>query len=146
MTRERDIRNQLSQVLLDLELVSHGCTMNFDPSRGGGDPLGPSGGIRHGDDKRFVKGEENHMRQKSHLFFVQRVRAANSDAELELLLRDAREALDAWQRTPQTLEPEYGSFAWKRMIAESSLSDQELAVKWHVSSKQIGNYRKKYAA
>jgi hypothetical protein len=137
------VRHELGQVLLELELVSHVSASRPDSSgRDQGEDIGgkrPPGGIdRRGD-------REVDYPQKSVEHFRRRLRRAHSDWQLELILEDAKKALQAHRRQPApTSEPEYGTPQWKRWVAESNLASSEIARKYCVSGQYVRRIRAIY--
>jgi hypothetical protein len=141
--RERELRRQIRQLLAKLELMPHGSTQSFDSAgrNGFGSTVGKlPGGISWPDDS---SAPGNDHPQRSHEYFWRRYRGARSVAALEAILSDLEETIRAWRRTPPPsgLEPEFGTFAWKRMIANSEDHPAKLAERWRVSRAYIYKLR-----
>lgn len=110
------VRGELADVITRLSLMPQAAAGAIAPDTGktthdhiGGDK--PPGGIDHQGDKT------PEFRQKSADHFLRRAARCNTVRDYEAVLIDARAALDAWQRTPLSGEPEWGSFAWRKQIA-----------------------------
>jgi hypothetical protein len=67
-------------------------------------------------------------------------------SELSTLVKDARDALEAWLRTPDVagVEPERGSFLWKCQIADDKRDLEAIKTKYTVSTATVYRYRAKY--
>jgi hypothetical protein len=137
------IGRELRQVLAELELVSQvGAAKTGSSGRDEGEDIGgrrPPGGIDRRDDR------EIDYPQKSVEHFRRRLRRAHSLWQLELILKDARKALEACRRQPAPSgEPEYGTPQWKRWVAESDLGPSDIARKYGVSKRYIVRIRTQY--
>lgn len=136
-------RDALAQVLAALAMVSQVDAMNLEPARpsaespGGGRP--PGGIDRRGD-------VIDEFRQKSVDHFRRRAAGCRTLREVSLVLDDAREALEAWQHTPTPHEPRLGDPLWKRWVADSDLSDVEVARRYSVSRQYVWQVRRAYRA
>jgi hypothetical protein len=143
---QAEVKQELCQILAELELCSHVSAVNLNPSsRDAGEDIGgkrPPGGIdgredRHRsedeDDERVLRSAQHFKRQLAH------------GRPARHVLRDATAALAAWKRQPApTGELEYGSPQWKRWVAESPLSDEEVASRYNVSRRYISKVRAQY--
>jgi hypothetical protein len=142
--RERELRRQIRQLLAQLELMPHGTVTRFDTtgSQGFGPTAGriPGGIDRRDDDSRDA---ENWHPQRSHVYFRRRYANAKSLSALEAILRDWEATLLAWRRTPPPSgsEPVFGSFAWKRWVANSDEPAAELGRRFRVSRQYIHKLR-----
>lgn len=147
-TRLESVERRLRQVLAELELVSHVPAVNLDPltRETSGEGIGgkrPPGGIDRRDDRR--DDDDHHHPQKSVDHFRRRLAHARTDEQRALILTDAEAALAAWKRQPAaSTEPAYGSPQWKRWVAESKLSHQQVADKFGISRSYVAKVRKQY--
>jgi hypothetical protein len=143
------VRGELAQVVLQLSLMPQSPAGNIAPDTGktvhdhvGGDK--PPGGIDHEGDRT------PEFRQKSAEHFLRRAARCVTARDYELVLADARAALEAWQRTPVTGDPEPGSFAWKKQIAADVASGRrsvESACRFYsVSRATVYRYLQRYEA
>jgi hypothetical protein len=146
MSAEREARTLLAR----LELLSHvpAVSTNESPVHGGGEPKGgnrPRGGIDHRDD---VSADAVDFPQKSHVYYRRRFMRCHTEGQFVALVKEMRKTLEAWAKTPEVkggLEPERGSFRWKRMIANDDETDRKKLGQLHrISQKTIYNYRLKY--
>lgn len=167
---------ELRAVVMRLALVSHAATASYETlappdqknperwrTRDVRPPVphlksrhnvhaGSSIPIRGGID--FIADITPEFRLKSHLYFQRRlermVRAKKNhgSADLRRLLKEAEDALDAWQRTPIPMgqEPEYGSPQWKFYVAQSSEDAGRLAARFNVSRRYINKVRRQYSS
>ena len=141
---EPKLLSELRTVLARLELVSHVPAFNYESSGGrdAGESIGgkrPPGGIQRADDR------EPDYPQKSVEHFKRRVGGARSNRALELILADARKALEAAQRQPAaTSEPKFGEQGWKRFVAESPEKASDLARKFGCKRSYIEKVRRLY--
>ena len=139
------VQGELRQVLAELELVSQVSAVDLDPTaRDTSQSIGgnrPSGGINRKDDR------EPDYPQKSVEHFRWRAAGARSEYQLALILKDARVALEAAKRQPEpgNIEPERGTLAWRRMIANSPDTARELGRRFELSQRTVHRYREMYA-
>jgi len=135
---------QLAQVIAELSMISHVPAVNLEPHLSTEEDIGgrkPPGGTNHSDDRDpdiWVKSAEH---------FQIRMAGCRTSRDLELVLVDARRALQAFKRSPAVpgKDPEYGSVHWKRMIANSTESDDELSRKHGCSRAMIHKVKRLYA-
>jgi hypothetical protein len=132
MSNTDPLEREMRQLLLDLELCSHGRTMGLDGRVTGSKDQSP---ILRSDEEPYPH-EEFRARWAS---------ARSATARFEVV-RKAREALRDLRRTPAPqralLEP--GSLAWKRDIANSSDSVEDLVRVNEISRQTVWRYRKMY--
>ena len=130
-----------------LALVSHVPAAGLEPSvRSADDDIGgrrPPGGMDWKGDR------EPDFRQKSAGYFARRLNGGVSEERLAALLEEAREALWAWQHTPDVsgvieLEPARKSFLWKCRIADDTRPLEQIKGEFQVSQATIYRYRLKY--
>lgn len=138
MTLDAQLVAQARTVIARLELVSHGKTASWSPSHGTEPPALPAGGISLLDDI-----EDDHP-QKSHIYFARMLRRCRTNEHVERLIREAHIALDAWQRTPQTNDPDWGSFAWKKQIARDDRPLEVVARFYSIGKSTVSKYRALY--
>lgn len=125
---EREIR----QLLLDLEMVSHGKTMGFEGRTSGSKDPSP---VLYGDP------------DLPHLEYAARWDRARTESARAVLVEEARTELGRLRRTPPPqktlLEP--GSLAWKRDIAnDRKTTVAELARLNGISRVTVYEYRRLY--
>lgn len=118
-------------VLTRLELLSHGKTLTLaaDPVTGG-----------HDNARAPTPDHEPYP----HLAFARRYAGCMSDRSRLIVLR---EAFQEWRRHAQgqqARDPAWGSFQWKRMLANSDEKVTDLARKHNVSRTMIYDYRRLY--
>lgn len=109
----------------------------------------PRGGVDHKGDRTPEypqKSAEHFLRRYSSMFRASRTFTAS---DIEALTTEAREALDAWQRTPDpaggALEPERGTFLWKCQIADDDRPIAKLQEVYKpISRRTIERYRARY--
>lgn len=136
----------LKQAIAQLELISQAPTQNLDAfSRDSSGDIGgnkPSGGI----DRRGDREPDYKLKSADH--FRRRVQKARSILGLEEILTDIWATLRAWKcpDPPLGIEPERNTLAWKRMIANSSLSAERLAHKHEIGVRTVYRYRSLYRA
>lgn len=122
----------MRQLLLDLEMVSHGRTMSLDGRVAGSTDPSPV---------LFSDGTPPHEE------FRARWRAAKSDERRVEVVKAAREELKRLRRTPPPQQPllERGSLAWKRDIAnDRETSDKDLVRIHSISRQTLWRYRRDY--
>lgn len=147
---------ELKQVILDLSLVSHVTSASYDSSGGGASPKSKAGARPPGEPD--WKGDhEPDYRQKSHLHFVRRLRNLSRGVEklsderaveiLDQILKDARDALQAWRKTPQPAgaDPQRGTKAWKIAIANDDRPSRVVAGHYGISHVSVLRYREQYS-
>jgi len=61
------------------------------------------------------------------------------------VVQEAEKALERARRAPESENPEFGSFQWRRMVAASGLSLADEARKWHCSRSYIAKVRAQFA-
>lgn len=144
MTRE-EIMRELHQALASLEMMSQVSAVSMGSStRDAGEDIGgkrPSGGEDHSGDR------ESDWKLKSVAHFRRRIARAEGLQTLEAILKDARAAISAWKRQPapeDRAHPMPGEYNWKRWVAESVLSDVEIARKCSVSRQYVSKVRTQY--
>ena len=147
MSLFRDIR----QALLELELVSHAPTKNYDgksrPSTdedmGGKRPPGSDGEHPNRRDIHEWSAWLDSYHRRTVGYF--RDLLAEEGAS-EALLAEIRETVRSWQvmQIPEGQPPAMGDPLWKRWVAESPLSDIELARLFSCKRQHIHKVRKDY--
>ena len=147
---------ELRQVLTDLSLVSHVSGAPIDSSGGGSGP-GDKSGARPPGEVDWKGDKEPDFRQKSHVHFVRRLSALSrglhklSDERAELILdeilKDAKDALHAWQKSPVPAgtDPSPGTRAWKIQIANDTRSSRVVAGHFGISHVSVIRYREQYS-
>lgn len=142
------LERQIRQVLAELELVSQAPVQNFESS--GRDRGEDIGGRCPGTPSKVVSKDDREWdyAQKSVEHFRRRLANAHSDIVLAMILRDARVALKAWKMQPEPVgvEPEQGTLAWKRMIANSPETAERLSKKHSIGVRSVYRYREMYAS
>ena len=143
-----DLHRQARQLIARLELISHGTTRNYAALNETSHTTStettstrPPGGIHPQDDR------EHDYPQKSYLYFRRRLAGARTPRDLQAIVTDAQAALGACTHTAQPpggIEPERGTFAWKRMIANSGETAQRLSHLHRISVRTVHNYRAEY--
>lgn len=139
------VEQELRQVLAGLELISHvSAARPGSSSRDEGEDIGgrrPPGGVDRRDDR-----EHDHP-QKSAEHFRRRLAHTRTDEQRAMILEDAQKALKSWRRyePAQGVEPERGTLAWRRMIADSPDDPTTLAKRHQISKRTVYHYRKLYA-
>jgi hypothetical protein len=140
--RRATVLVDLRRVITSLELVSHTSAQALDPqprettdSKGG---ARPSGGVDHAGDR------EQDYRQKSADHFMRRVGKAKTVGDLEAILGEARDALEAWRRPPKPLEPLPDDPRFKSYVAASDKSASELARLHGISARTVHRWRAQY--
>lgn len=132
----RDLR----AVLIRLELVSHAPTQNLQPAESDparrlrldtDEPAGisrlsekggrrPPGGL---DDDRLRRvdemGDPDLVMLRSADHFKRRAEGCNTEHDLALVLRDAREALRSYLHAPEVTDPPFGSFEFKMQVVRA---------------------------
>lgn len=85
-------------------------------------------------------------RQKSHMYFVLRVPRLETFSQLAALLREAEDAIEAWERTPMVAgqRPAKDDPRWKQWVASSSLNGGEIARLYGVTRQYVHQIRKGY--
>jgi len=128
-----DLQARLFTALRGLYLLSNGATAKIDANRVNGSkerPLFPAG------DGRPVHEE----------YAVRWARAFSDAGRLEVVIA-AEEELERWRVAPdppQGVEPERGSWAWKKRIAEDNRPSREVARVYSVSHVTVCDYRRRY--
>ncbi len=145
----------LKQVLTELSLVSHVPGVGYDSSGGGSGP-GDKSGARPPGEVDWKGDREPDFRQKSHLHFLRRLSGIARGLEklsderverlLDELLSDAKDALEAWRKSPQPegLDPIKGSKAWKIAIANDQRPSRVVAGYYGISHVTVLRYREQY--
>jgi hypothetical protein len=140
------LRRELRQAIAELELCSHVSAVNPSPSgRDAGTDIGgnrPSGGVDGRDDRVH----DHKLKSAEH--FKRRVAKARAEQTLRAILKEAREALEAWRRQPPPKDvghPMPGDHDWKRWVGESQLPAREIARKCSVSRAYVEKVRRQYA-
>lgn len=109
-------RTELLQIIARLEVISHVPAVNLDPTppettdgKGG---ARPRGGVDRKDDREpdFALKSADHYRR--------RLSRAHTDGIVLAILADARRTLEAWTKTPVTLQPTPGDPLFKRWIRQ----------------------------
>ena len=150
------IRQELRQVLAELELCSHVPAVNITPSgRDAGTDVGgnrPTGGIDRREDRareELSTGDDPDrgvlLRSAEH--FRRRLAKASSERAEAAILEDARRALAAYRRAPKPRDlghPMPSDPQWKRWVAESQLPAREVARKCSVSRQYVEKVRKQW--
>jgi len=139
---------ELHQVLAELELVSQVPALDYASKNEGSvaderSPGGkrPRGGVERKDDR------EHDFALKSADHFRRRLAKAHSQRTLELILKDAKAALEAHRRQPApTDRPELSSPQWKRWVADSELPAREIARIYNVGRTYVDRIRARYRA
>ncbi len=147
VARELSLEGELLQVLLELEMCSHVAAVNLEPSgRDAGEDIGgkrPPGGVDRREDAERMPGRM----PKSAEHFRRRADRARTDYARAQVLTDARAALAAFRRQPAPRDKEHpmpGDYNWKRWVAESRLSDSEIARKCSVKRQYVNKVRRSY--
>jgi hypothetical protein len=128
-----DLEHEMRQLLLQLELVSHGRTMGLDGRVTGSKDPSP---LLRRDGEPFPHEE-----------FAAFWAEARTDGRRRACIEDAREALGRLKRTPPPQKPllEPGSTAWKREIANDRTTDSgELCRLNSISRQTLKRYRDQY--
>lgn len=141
---------ELAQVLAELEMVSHVGAANLspEPQTGIGNDRGgrrPQGGIDRRDDRYRDTDEHSERNEndrpavlRSHEHFRRRAARCTSDANLLVVLNEARLTLAAWKVAPVPSEPVWDDVsAWKFWAARSDLPVVELARRAGVSRQAV---------
>lgn len=138
----------LGQLLAELEMMSHVGAVNPNASsRDAGEDIGgkrPPGGVdrredRHRDPVQANDEPERLLRSASHF------REQLARGRREGLVRVEVEAsLVAWRRQPAAKNPVPGDPGWGRWVADSPLSDVELARMFGKSRQAFHQLRAKY--
>lgn len=141
---EITVPHELRQILANLEMMSQVDAVNLAPSpRNADEDVGgkrPPGGIdRKGD-------REPDYPQKSADHFHRRLNGARTQPQVDAILTDAEQALNAWRNQAVPKDPEYGSPQWKKYVAASTLTHGELAKRFNVKRSYIQQIRREYGA
>lgn len=128
-------------IILKLNLVSHAGAISFEASSRSAETSRtgnrPPGGLDWRDDR------EPDYRQKSAQHFQWRLGRCRTRQDVQMLLADAKDALDAWQKTPLgPRDPMPGDPMFRRWVIEHEATDSELARLTGVSRQYINRIRR----
>lgn len=126
-----DLDKAMKKVLLDLALLSHGSTTRLDANRTNNGPKS---------DRPRPPGEND----PPHIRFARRYTAASTPHSKREVLLAAMKELGEWKRTRGPSEPLHGTVQWKRMVANSPNTGDELARVHGISRRTVQTYRKQY--
>lgn len=126
---------QARTIIARLELVSHGRTATYGPTGGDGTPLYPPGGISRKDDR------EPDQPHKSHLHYRRRLAGCRTNEDVQAVIREAEDTLEAWKHTPA---PPSDSPAWQEQVGKAKGSIREVAREWGLSASRVHQLRRRY--
>lgn len=129
------------QIIVRLNLVSHASAISFEATSRSSETSRtgnrPPGGVDWRDDR------EPDYRQKSALHFQRRLNRCRTRQDIQMVLADAKDALDAWQKTPiGPRDPMPGDPMFRRWVIEHDATDSELARITGVSRQYINRIRR----
>lgn len=129
------------QVIVQLNLVSHASGISFEATSRSSETSRtgnrPPGGVDWRDDR------QPDFRQKSAQHFQRRLNHCRTRQDIQMVLADAKDALEAWRKTPLgPRDPMPGDPLFRRWVIEHEATDSELARLTGVSRQYINRIRR----
>lgn len=124
------IEHAMRQVLLELELISHGKTATIDPNA-----------VHSTNDTHKPPSGEP---QPPHLHYQHRWNNSRTHRSRQIVLQDAQDELDAIKRAKPPTEPEWGSYWWKVQVANDDRPIEVVSRLYSIGKSTVSKYRSRY--